>query len=73
MLDPDRSRLVNPNTTVEDSTIPANANGRERTLDVASLATALVDAVLDRDWKRAETIARAMRERGLAPDLRSVK
>lgn len=46
-----------------------DANGRGRTIDVASLATSLASAVLDGDQERAKAIARTILEQELAgPD-----
>jgi hypothetical protein len=46
-----------------------DTSGRDRTIDVASLATSLATAVLDGDHERAAIIARATLERGrMDPD-----
>jgi len=46
-----------------------DTSGRDRTIDVASLATSLATAVLDGDHERAAIIARAILERGrMDPD-----
>lgn len=48
---------------------PMDVSGRDRTIAVARLATALASAVLDGDQERAKTIARTILEQGLAgPD-----
>jgi hypothetical protein len=41
-----------------------NVSGRDRTIAVAGLATALAAAVLDGDQERAKTIARAILAHG---------
>jgi len=51
-----------------------DARGHERTQAVASLATALADAVLAGDQARARVLAEELRElAGEAPTLRAVK
>jgi hypothetical protein len=54
-----------PSISVEVPAATTDTSGRDRTSDVASLATLLAAAVLDGDHERATTIARAMLERGL--------
>jgi hypothetical protein len=78
-VETDRSRSAAADNSVEDPNLAPDATGRDRTTDVASLATtpisgetqdvvglatALAEAVLAGDRDRAVTLARAVRERG---------
>jgi hypothetical protein len=57
-------------TTSRDDSGDNGAHRRSRAVDVASLATALAEAVLGGDIERAKTIARSMQERGVGEGAR---